>query len=172
MIPKSGNRFSDEIMRQEKTFTDALTERLAGFVRGIGIDVRAADLPDGTFLPGLDIRDGAILVDESKLAYPGDLLHEAGHLAVTDPAERNAPALTPTAGDEMATLAWSYCYGRTEDPCEFAAATALLAAERERAARLATHAVPLAEAARAFELAADKRSGAIKVTVVPSASPA
>ena len=89
-------------------FANPLTERIAAFVRGIGIDVRAAELPDGTFLPGLDIRHGVILVDEQRLAHPGDLLHEAGHLAVTDPAERNAPALSPTDGDELATLAWFY----------------------------------------------------------------
>jgi hypothetical protein len=53
-------------------------------------------------------RDGAILVDEERLAYPGDMLHEAGHLAVTDTEARNAPALEPTPGDEMAALAWSY----------------------------------------------------------------
>ena len=89
-------------------FSNALTERLAGFVREIGIDVRPAELPDGTFLPGLDIRDGAILVDESRLAHPGDILHEAGHLAVTDASERHAPTLAPADGDEMAALAWSY----------------------------------------------------------------
>jgi hypothetical protein len=89
-------------------FSNALTERLAGFVRGVGIDVRAADLPDKTFLPGLDIRDGAILVDEERLAYPGDLLHEAGHIAVTDAARRIAATLAPTDGDEMAALAWSW----------------------------------------------------------------
>ena len=89
-------------------FSNALTERLAGFVREIGINVRAAELPDGTFLPGLDIRDGGILVDEARLAHPGDILHEAGHLAVTAAGERNAPTLAPTDGDEMAALAWSY----------------------------------------------------------------
>jgi hypothetical protein len=89
-------------------FANPLTERLADFVRGIGIDVRAATLPEKTFLPGLDIRHGAILVDEERLSYPGDLLHEAGHLALTDPAVRDAPALAPTDGDEIATLAWSY----------------------------------------------------------------
>jgi L-idonate 5-dehydrogenase len=66
-----------------------------------------------------------------------------------------------------ATLAWSYCYGRTAEPCDFAAAVRLLAVERERAARLATHAVPLADAGRAFELAADRKGGAIKVSVIP-----
>ena len=89
-------------------FANPLTERLADFVREIGIDVRPAELPDGTFLPGLDIRDGAVLVDEGRLAHPGDILHEAGHLAVTDAAERNAPTLAPSDGDEMAALAWSY----------------------------------------------------------------
>src|ERR1700722_5021946 len=89
-------------------FTDPLTERLAGFVCSIGIDVRATTLPDKPFLPGLDIRDGAIVIDEARLTYPGDILHEAGHLAVTDPAERNAPTLSPSPGDELTAIAWSY----------------------------------------------------------------
>ena len=89
-------------------FENPLTERLAAFVRGIGIDVRNAELPGKTFLPGLDIQSGAIVVDEPRLKHPGDILHEAGHLAVTDPATRNAPRLTPTDGEEIATLAWSY----------------------------------------------------------------
>jgi threonine dehydrogenase-like Zn-dependent dehydrogenase len=66
-----------------------------------------------------------------------------------------------------ATLAWSYCYGRSDEPCDFAEATRLLAAERECAARLATHAVPLAEAERAFALAADRKAGTVKVSVIP-----
>jgi hypothetical protein len=89
-------------------FANPLTERLADFVRGVGITVCVADLPEPTFLPGLAIRDGAILVDEARLAHPGDLLHEAGHVAVADAGERVQPALTPTPGDEMAALAWSY----------------------------------------------------------------
>ena len=65
------------------------------------------------------------------------------------------------------TVAWSYCYGRDAEPCDFAAATRLLADERERAARLVTHAVPLVDAERAFALAADRRSGTVKVSVLP-----
>jgi L-iditol 2-dehydrogenase len=65
------------------------------------------------------------------------------------------------------TLAWSYCYGRSDEPCDFAEATRLLAAERERAARLLTHAVPLADAERAFGLAADRKAGTVKVSVIP-----
>ena len=74
---------------------DPLTERLVAFVRDIGIEVQAAALPEKTVLPGLDIRHGAILVDEARMRHPGDILHEAGHLAVIDPAERNAPTPIP-----------------------------------------------------------------------------
>ena len=43
------------------------------------------------------------------MPYPGDLLHEAGHVAVAPPEQRAASAtLDPSSGDEMATLAWSY----------------------------------------------------------------
>ena len=89
-------------------FSDPLTAKLAAFVRGVGIEVHAVTLPDPTFLAGLDIRCGAILVDESRLQYPGDLLHEAGHIAVTDLPMRNQPKLSPDGGDELASLAWSY----------------------------------------------------------------
>ena len=89
-------------------FADPLVERLAAFIRGIGIDVRPAELPDPTFLPGLAIRDGVIFVDEARLAHPGDMLHEAGHLAVIEPAVRHLPELVSTDGDEIAAQAWSW----------------------------------------------------------------
>jgi hypothetical protein len=89
-------------------FANPLTEKLACFVREIGIDVRKGAIPDKTFLSGLDIQHGAIVVDEQRLSHPGDILHEAGHIAVSDPAVRNAATLSPTHGAEIATLAWSY----------------------------------------------------------------
>ena len=103
------------LMACAPTFANPLTERLATFVRGIGIEVRTATLTEPTFLPGLDIRHGAILVDEPRLTYPGDILHEAGHIAVADPAERHAPTLSPSPGDELATIAWSYAALRQLD---------------------------------------------------------
>jgi hypothetical protein len=89
-------------------FANPLTERLAEFVRGIGIEVLADSLLQPTFLPGLDIRHGAIIVDEPRLEQPGDILHEAGHLAVTHPAQRSALTLEANPGDEMTSIAWSY----------------------------------------------------------------
>jgi len=96
-------------------FADPLTERLAAFVREIDLPLRAAALPADTLLPGLDICDGAIVVDEARLAHPGDILHEAGHLAVAAPAERGAPRLSPSPADEMASIAWSYAALRYVD---------------------------------------------------------
>jgi hypothetical protein len=89
-------------------FADPVAEQLATFVRSVGIDVRAATLDADTLFSGLDIRHGAVLVDATRLVHPGNILHEAGHIAVTDPAVRNAETLSPTGGEELATLAWSY----------------------------------------------------------------
>lgn len=89
-------------------FANPLISRLADFVREIGIPVRSTSLPGDTFLAGLDIRDGILLVDEESLKYPGDLLHEAGHIAVADEPRRFAPVLKPTKAEEMAAIAWSY----------------------------------------------------------------
>jgi hypothetical protein len=88
-------------------FADPLTKQLVDFVRGIGIAVRTESLED-TFLPGLDIRNGDLVIDPDRLAYPGDILHEAGHIAVADEPRRSAPRLKPTQGEEMAAMAWSF----------------------------------------------------------------
>jgi hypothetical protein len=81
---------------------------MEAFLAGIGIPlVPASSLLPATF-PGLDIQFGAVLVDETRVVHVGDILHEAGHLAVTDPAARKALRLAPTGGEELSALAWSY----------------------------------------------------------------
>jgi len=84
------------------------------FLNGIGIDTRFEKLHEPCFLPGLSIRNGTIIIDKEALSYPGDVLHEAGHIAVVPAAER----LTLTASaiekreqreaEEMMAIAWSY----------------------------------------------------------------
>lgn len=99
----------------EITIRNPLTRQITDFLISIGIAVHATDLPDDTFLPGISIKTGALYIDESKLKYPGDLLHEAGHLAVMSPEQRrNATGdLEPGEGIkpdslEMGAIAWSY----------------------------------------------------------------
>ncbi len=41
-----------------------------------------------TFLPGLHLHHGVLQIDLDKLAFAGDILHEAGHIAVCEPQER------------------------------------------------------------------------------------
>jgi hypothetical protein len=89
-------------------FSDPLVVKLVAFVRSIGIEVRASAIDWKTQFPGLDIRAGAVLVDESRLIHPGNILHEAGHIAVHDPARRSHPTFSPTRGEELGALAWSY----------------------------------------------------------------
>jgi hypothetical protein len=95
-------------------FPDALTDSIAEFLVGIGIGVSPAELPGGTFLPGVRIHEGALLVDSGTLLYPGDLLHEAGHLAPLPAASRRAfggpqgPAGVDMRQLEIQAWAWSY----------------------------------------------------------------
>lgn len=91
-----------------------VTAKIVNFLRSIGLEIELCPLDDPTFLPGLTFKNGKILVDTGKLLYPGDILHEAGHLATLAPAEReNANAALPKDGNdpqasEMMAQAWSY----------------------------------------------------------------
>src|SRR5215472_16522293 len=91
-------------------FLDPVTIKIAAFLNEIGLPIRPGEVPDQTVLPGIVIENGCLIVDEKRLSYPGDLLHEAGHLAVVPPAARCS--LTGNTGgdggEEMAAIAWSY----------------------------------------------------------------
>lgn len=93
---------------------NASTQAIVGFLRGIGLVVREGAVPDDAFLPGLVVERGEIVFDAGRLAWPGDLLHEAGHIAVTPPAQRR---LLPESlsghpidaeGGEVEATAWAY----------------------------------------------------------------
>lgn len=84
--------------------------RILPFLAEIGIAVREDKLPADTFVPGIRIDAGTLVIDRARLSYPGDLLHEAGHIAVVLPAERAhlSNNLHTGPGEEMAAIAWSY----------------------------------------------------------------
>ncbi|SEK76542.1 hypothetical protein SAMN04488008_102120 [Maribacter orientalis] len=91
-----------------------LLARIVNFLNSIHISVVEKSLPKDTFLPGLRIEGGTILMDLEQLKYPGDLLHEAGHIATTEETSRpfiGTPKISadwPTDGDEIAAILWSY----------------------------------------------------------------
>ncbi len=91
-------------------FRNPLTAKIAVFLDEIGLKIRAGAIAAETALPGIDIEQGGLVVDEEKLAWPGDLLHEAGHLAVVPPDRRAAfhHDVGDDAAEEMMAIAWSY----------------------------------------------------------------
>lgn len=91
-------------------FANPLTEQIATFLRTIGLEIEPRSLDEASFLPGLALENGRILVDEARMPYPGDILHEAGHLAVTPAADRHRCGgnLAVGGGEEMGAICWSY----------------------------------------------------------------
>ncbi|MBO9593940.1 MAG: hypothetical protein J7599_13615 [Niabella sp.] len=91
------------------------------FIRSIGIPVAERSIAAATFLPGILIHDGSIIIDREQLKYPGDVLHEAGHIAVIPAAERatvcgsDIASRPERAAEEMMAIAWSYAACRHLD---------------------------------------------------------
>jgi len=90
----------------------SVVETITNFVESIGLSVITRAIEEDTFLPGLLLENGKIVIDPDKLLYPGDILHEAGHLAAYEPAVRETigdplPEYM-SAGFEMMAMAWSY----------------------------------------------------------------
>jgi len=106
---------AEHVITDIVTDSAALTDIIVQFINNIGIPCRQAVLETGTFLPGIDIKEGAILYDPELMKYPGDLLHEAGHVAVLQPEDR-LQAQSPDklfghmdkGAAEMAAIAWSW----------------------------------------------------------------
>jgi hypothetical protein len=99
-------------MNQPQPF-DGVAARIVDFLRGIGLNVTADTIQDRTFVPGIVIHHGVLVVDPPRLTYPGDLLHEAGHLAVMEPERRRACHIDvgKRAAEEMMAIAWSWAAG-------------------------------------------------------------
>ena len=95
-----------------------------GFLHSIGIKTIHRKITANSVLPGLSIEGGCIIIDTDALKFPGDILHEAGHIAVVPAADRetlNEAALgkrPDREAEEMMAIAWSYaaCMHMNLDP--------------------------------------------------------
>lgn len=91
-----------------------LLKKIYTFLTEIGINITEAAIQEPSFLPGLQIKNGTLIIDVTQLKYVGDILHEAGHIAIVPYNERihlNEAdiALRPNReAEEMMTIAWSY----------------------------------------------------------------
>src|SRR5271155_4491769 len=99
-------------MPASDTMRDPVVAKIWGFLVNIGLQIKFASIPEPTFLPGIRVYTGILTIDEAKLLYPGDLLHEAGHLAMLPPGQRtHADGNVGDGGGgslEMGAIAWSY----------------------------------------------------------------
>jgi len=92
----------------------ASLEKCISFIKESGIEVSYTDKEEESFLPGISISGGSLVINLDALLYPGDLLHEAGHIAVVPAAERallNAEAIAARPNndaEEIGAIAWSY----------------------------------------------------------------
>ena len=100
-------------------------EKVLSFLSEIGIDIIEKELQT-SFLPGLSLGPDCLYIDFEKLLYPGDILHETGHLAVTTSAVRKIAGTNemtadwPTQGEEIAAILWSFAAAKhLELPIEF-----------------------------------------------------
>ncbi|KQO04748.1 hypothetical protein [Sphingomonas sp. Leaf242] len=85
-----------------------LADMLA-FLKRIGLTAAVGIVPADAVLPAMSVRGGAVVYDPARPGRVGDLLHEAGHLAVTDPALRDTLSqVGDDPAEEMAAIAWSY----------------------------------------------------------------
>ena len=89
---------------------DPTATLILDWLRHIGLTVRLSPLGADTFLPGVTLEPGGLVVDPERLLYPGDLLHEAGHLATMLPKRRASAQSNAGSdmGDEIAAQTWSY----------------------------------------------------------------
>jgi len=83
------------------------------FLREIGLEVLLEDHEGPSFLPGIRIKSGGLSIDPSQVLYPGDILHEAGHLATVPYSIRCKldgvlPDIDLHRAAELMSLAWSY----------------------------------------------------------------
>ena len=85
------------------------------FLEKIGIPYQFTPIDIDTYVPGINIHNGTLQIDLEKLSFPGDLLYEAGRIALAPSAVR--PTLThpidnqldfDIATNSMMTIAWSY----------------------------------------------------------------
>jgi hypothetical protein len=93
---------------------DDVLQSIVVFLSDIHIPVMEGDVPADAFLPGLRVSAGALIYSKEQLRWPGDLLHEAGHIA-TIPAQVRSSLNDSlvTAQDiphasEIEATAWAY----------------------------------------------------------------
>jgi hypothetical protein len=94
-------------------FIETVFQKITDFIQNIGIPIGYRQILGQSFLPGLMIENGTLLIDKKQLKYIGDTLHEAGHIALMTPDQRkdlsgSLEGQNDAEATEMAVIAWTY----------------------------------------------------------------
>lgn len=101
------------IKPQPPTFNKTI-EKVINFLSEIGIEVELTEEQFSSFLPGVRIETGRLIVNNCELLCVGDVLHDAGHLACLPPSLKHkandniAESLGEQHSYEMAVILWTY----------------------------------------------------------------
>ena len=101
-------------MVYDKYEEKVMFETCITFLNSIGIKTVFRRIDFDSFLPGFLIENGTIVIDNDRLQYPGDILHEAGHIAVVSFADRSRLSeksiikRKDREAEEVMAIAWSY----------------------------------------------------------------
>src|SRR5689334_14396114 len=93
---------------------DELIDLISRFVRSKGIETSEQKIEGNSFFRGISIDKGVLIIEREKVVHPGDLLHEAGHIAVVSPEERKklsdnvAEDRPGKEGEEMSVMLWTW----------------------------------------------------------------
>jgi hypothetical protein len=91
--------------------------RIVDFIQSIGIEVNEGPMTRATLVAGIDVVMGTLLIDEANMCKPGDLLHEAAHVALT--ASSGRATLDGTAdtspAEEISAIGWTWAASRYLD---------------------------------------------------------
>ncbi|MBP6303963.1 MAG: hypothetical protein KBG24_06515 [Bacteroidia bacterium] len=96
------------------SFTNVDTQTMVNFIVSVGIQARKAQLSEGLPIPGISVENGVLLVDEDNLLYPGDLLYQAGRIAILPENERSQymgkddPNKDKEATEGMVAMCWAW----------------------------------------------------------------
>lgn len=104
---------------------------------------------------------------ESALAQAADLCRPGGRILFLSTHWSPVPIPGIPASMKELDFRWSFTYGSHDHGHDLDDAVRLLATNPEIAATLISHRYPLADAAEAFRVAADREAGAIKVVLEP-----
>ena len=93
--------------------SETVFQKITDFIQRIGIPIAYQHILEQSFLPGLLIENGTLIIDKNQLKYIGDALHEAGHIALmTSEQRKNLSGALNGQNDgeatEMAVIAWTY----------------------------------------------------------------